>query len=118
MAIAKSNVGVTRGYKPKRARAAQRGPNVWRRVTMGLRQNAHEMIEFARDEIAGAALDTMQLWEYLRYISRRATRTRVAPVIHELETLAHGHEMTNDLTAFAVEQAGALNVGTFKRRAL
>lgn len=115
MAIAKRNVSVSRGYKPKTMRAAKRGPNVLARAGMALRQSGREMLDFARDEIAYATLDTMQLLEYLRYALRRETRTRVTPVIQELETLVHEHELTNDISAFAVEQASALHVGTFKR---
>jgi sugar-specific transcriptional regulator TrmB len=115
MAIAKRNVSVSRGYKPKRARASKRGPNVLSRARMMLRENLREIIEFARDEIVYATVDTLHLFEYVRYALRRETRTRVVPVIHELETFVHEHEMANEVSAFAVEQVSALNVRTFKR---
>ena len=115
MAIAERNVSVSRGYKSKSARAAKRGPNILQRAKVLLRQSAHEIIEFARDEIVYATIDTLHLFEYVHYALRRATRTRVAPVIQDLETFVHEHEMTNEVSVFAVEQANALTVGPFKR---
>lgn len=115
MAMAKRNVSVSRGYKPKSARASKRGPNVLSRARVMLRENVREIIEFARDEIVYATMDTLHLFEYVRYTLRRETRSRVAPVVQEWETFVHEHEHVSEVGTFAVEQLSAMNVPTFKR---
>ncbi len=110
MAIAKRNVSVSRGYKPKHARAP-RSPHVWRRAAHALGQNARAALDFACDEIAYATADTQQLLDYMRYALRRETQTRLAPARRELETFAHEHETLYEAGAFAAETANALRVG-------
>ncbi|MDL1898098.1 hypothetical protein FBQ82_17740 [Anaerolineae bacterium CFX7] len=105
MAIAKRNVSVSRGYKPKQARV-QRGPNIWQRARWTLTQNARELLAFAGDEIAYAAADTLQLLDYLRYLLRRA-----APQRRELETFAQEYETAQEVSALTAEPPRALRVG-------
>lgn len=115
MAIAKQNLQVTRGYKPKHARAVKTGPNGLQRLVRVPRQYAREMVDFGRDEIAHAMIDTLHLLEYLRWTRRRETQTRVAPVMHDWETFVHDLEPVNKVSAFAVEQVNGINVRTFER---
>jgi|GEM_PF-2800611 hypothetical protein len=115
MAIAKRSAGVTRGYKVKINRVAKHEPNVWQRGLASLQQGAREIVAFTRDEIVCATIDTLRLLEYLRYELRLGTRTRVKPVVRELETFVQEHELLRDVGTFAVEQASAVNVKTFKR---
>lgn len=115
MAIAKQNLQVTRGYKPKHARALKSGPNGLHRIVRAPRQYAREMIDFGCDEIAHAMIDTLRLLEYLRWTRRREARTRVAPVRHDREPFVHDLEPVNKVSAFTVEQVNSVNVRTFER---
>ncbi len=107
MAIANRTAGVTRGYKAKAKRAARREPNVWQRAVATWRQGAREIACLAQDEIVYATMDTLCLFEYLRYELRLKTRARVEPVVQEWESFVHEHELIRDAGTFAVEQVSA-----------
>ncbi len=115
MAKAEHSAGVKRGYKPKTKRVTKPKPNASQRVLRAVRQGTREFVEFARDEVVYATIDTAQLLEYLRYALKRETRTRVKPVVQEWEAFVQEHELVRDVGTFAVDQASALNVGRLKR---
>ncbi|TAH49561.1 MAG: hypothetical protein EYC68_16745 [Chloroflexota bacterium] len=108
MAIAQRQAGVTRGYKSKTKRAARCEPSLWQRIVKSLRVSAREMREFVVDEIVYETMDTLRVLDYLRYELGFRTRTRVKPVVHELEQFVYDHELIHEVGTFSAEQVRVL----------
>lgn len=108
MAMAKHNAGVRQGYPTKTKRAVKRAPSVWLRAAASFKQSARALREFGRDELVYATMDTVRLLNSLRYELGFRTRTRVEPMVQELEHFVHDHELLHDVGAFGAEQVRVL----------
>ena len=104
MAIAKQQIGVTRGYKPKTKRVEKRERSVFHNMLATLRASAREFRAFIADEIVYATMDTARVLNYLQYELGFRTRTRVEPVMHELEQFVHEHELIHESGTLATEK--------------
>lgn len=108
MAIAKKQVSVTQGYKPRTRVGTPRKANALQRALTSLGQNAREVCEFITDEIVYATMDTVRVLNYLRYEFGFRARARVEPVVHELEHFVHEYDLVHDVGTYSAEQVGGL----------
>jgi hypothetical protein len=106
--IAKRQAGVTRGYKAKANRLESGGPSLLQRAVTSLLSGAREIREYVVDEIVYATMDTARLLQYLRYELGFKTRSRVQPVVHELEHFVHDHDLIHEVGTFSTEQVRVL----------
>ncbi len=104
MAITKQQIGVTRGYKAKTKRVEKHEPSVFQIVLTSLHASAREIRDFVRDEMVYATMDTARVLNYLRYELGFRTRTRVEPLVQEVEQFVHEHELIHENGTLATEK--------------
>ncbi len=98
MASAKQQVGVRPGYKARERRVRveeRREPSQLQKIVGVVLSNARDVREFVADEIVYATMDTIRLWEWLRYELGFRTTQRVKPMVYELEQFVHERELMN-----------------------